>query len=132
MAMDETVAYKVGTIYPGYSIMVIAAVLGGLLGIGGGAFNVLGMNSFMKLPMKVSSATSAFLIGVTTVASASIYLLRGDINPLVAGPNALGVLAGSIAGSKITQHLNPKTIKKIFIPILLYSAVQMCWKGWWM
>lgn len=131
VAMGETIAYKVAAIYPAYGIIVIAAILGGLLGIGGGAFNVLGMNSLMKLPMKVSSATSSFLIGVTAVASASIYLLRGDIDPVVGGPVALGVLIGSIAGARIAQHLNSKTMKKIFIPILLYTALQMCWKGWW-
>lgn len=131
-ALDETVAYKVTGVYPGYAVMYAAGVISGLLGIGSGVFKVLGMDVFMKLPMKVSTATSNFMIGVTAAASAGVYFSRGDINPLVAGPVALGVLLGAQAGTKVMERLNNKTLRLIFIPILLYVALQMLWKGWWM
>ncbi|WP_240986801.1 sulfite exporter TauE/SafE family protein [Acididesulfobacillus acetoxydans] len=131
-ALDETVAYKVTGVYPGYAVMYGAGVISGLLGIGSGVFKVLGMDVFMKLPMKVSTATSNFMIGVTAAASAGVYFSRGDINPLVAGPVALGVLLGAQAGTKAMERLNNKTLRLIFIPILLYVALQMLWKGWWM
>lgn len=131
-ALGETVAYKVTGVYPGFAVMYGAGVISGLLGIGSGVFKVLGMDIFMKLPMKVSTATSNFMIGVTAAASAGVYFSRGDINPLVAGPVALGVLLGAQAGTKVMEQLNSKTLRLIFIPILLYVALQMLWKGWWM
>ncbi len=131
-ALGQTVAYKVAGVYPGYAVMYAAGVISGLLGIGSGVFKVLGMDVFMKLPMKVSTATSNFMIGVTAAASAGVYFSRGDINPLVAGPVALGVLLGAQAGTKVMERLNNKTLRLIFIPILIYVALQMLWKGWWM
>lgn len=131
-ALDKTVAYKVAGVYPGYAVMYAAGVISGLLGIGSGVFKVLGMDVFMKLPMKVSTATSNFMIGVTAAASAGVYFSRGDINPLVAGPVALGVLLGAQSGTKVMERLNNKTLRLIFIPILVYVALQMLWKGWWM
>ncbi|WP_345788405.1 sulfite exporter TauE/SafE family protein [Desulfosporosinus metallidurans] len=106
-----------------------AGVISGLLGIGGGVFKVLGMDVFMKLPMKVSTATSNFMIGVAAAASAGVYFSRGDINPLVAGPVALGILIGAQVGTKIMEYLNSKTLRLIFIPILIYIALAMLWKG---
>jgi uncharacterized membrane protein YfcA len=130
--IGQTIAYKVAGVYPAYAVMYIAGILSGLLGIGSGAFKVLGMDIFMKLPMKVSTATSNFMIGVTAAASAGIYFMRGNINPIIAGPVALGVLGGAIIGSKVMQRIRSKTIRLIFIPILLYVALQMMWNGWWM
>lgn len=129
-ALQQKVEYKVTGIYPGYGVMYAAGVISGLLGIGSGVFKVLGMDVFMKLPMKVSTATSNFMIGVTAAASAGVYFSRGDINPLVAGPVALGVLIGARVGTKVMEKLNNKTLRLIFIPILLYVALQMLWKGW--
>ena len=129
--IGQTVAYKVAGIYPAYAVMYIAGILSGLLGIGSGAFKVLGMDIFMKLPMKVSTATSNFMIGVTAAASAGVYFMRGDINPMIAGPVALGVLGGATMGSKVMERIRSKTIRLIFIPILLYVALQMMWNGWW-
>ncbi|WP_328812843.1 sulfite exporter TauE/SafE family protein [Paradesulfitobacterium ferrireducens] len=126
------VKYKVAGIYPGWATMYIAGILSGLLGIGGGVFKVLGMDMFMKLPIKVSTATSNFMIGVTAAASAGVYFSKGDINPLTAGPVALGVLLGALVGTKIMVRLNNQTLRRLFIPVLLYVALQMLWKGWWM
>lgn len=130
--LKRSVDYKVAGIYPGWLVMYIAGIISGLLGIGGGAFKVLGLDMFMKLPMKVSTATSNFMMGVTAAASAGVYFSRGDINPVIAGPVAIGVLVGARTGSKVMERLNNKTLRLLFIPVLLYIAVQMLWKGWWM
>jgi uncharacterized membrane protein YfcA len=87
------------------------------------------MDMFMKLPLKVSSATSNFMMGVTGAASAVIYLCRGDINPAVSAPVALGVLMGSTLGARVMQRLKSKTIRKLFIPVLIYIALQMMGQG---
>jgi len=89
--------------------MYVAGLISGLLGIGSGTFKVLAMDTAMKLPMKVSSTTSNFMIGVTAAASAGIYFQRGDIDPMIAAPVALGVLIGALVGAKtlnktIQQH----------------------------
>jgi uncharacterized protein len=128
----KVIPYKVASVYPAYGIMYIAGILSGLLGIGSGTFKVLGMDLFMKLPMKVSTATSNFMMGVTAAASAGVYFSRGDINPLVAGPVGLGVLVGAKIGAKIMERLKNKTLRLLFIPLLLYTALEMLWKGWWM
>ena len=83
----------------------------------------------MKLPMKVSTATSNFMIGVTAAASAGIYLTRGDINPQIAAPVALGVLIGATLGTKVMQQLKSVTLRMIFIPVLLYVSIEMIIKG---
>lgn len=128
--LNQTVDYKVTGVYPAYAVMFIAGVLSGLLGIGSGTFKVLAMDLFMKLPMKVSTATSNFMMGVTAAASAGIYYARGDINPLVAGPVAIGVLIGANVGAKVMERLKNKTLRLLFIPIVCYTAIEMLWKGW--
>jgi len=128
--LNQTVSYKVSGVYSTWGVMYIAGILSGLLGIGGGTFKVLGMDLLMKLPLKVSTATSNFMIGVTAAASAGVYFSRGDIDPLIAGPVALGVLAGASAGTRVMVHINNKTLRRLFIPVLLYVAIEMLWKGW--
>ena len=130
--LRQAVSYKVAGVYPGWIVMYIAGILSGLLGIGGGAFKVLGMDMFMKLPMKVSTATSNFMMGVTAAASAGVYFSRGDINPSIAGPLAVGVLIGAWLGTQIMEKLRSKTLRLIFVPVLFYIALQMLWKGWWL
>ncbi len=127
--LKQTIDYKVKGIYPGFGMMYFAGIASGLLGIGSGIFKVIAMDVFMKLPLKVSSATSNFMIGVTAAASAGIYLARGDINPKIAAPVALGVLLGASFGTTLMQKLPSATIRKIFIPVLLYVAFQMLIKG---
>ena len=128
-SLKEDVKYNVSGVKSGFGIMYFAGIMSGLLGIGSGSFKVMAMDVFMKLPMKVSSSTSNFMIGVTAAASAGVYLERGDIRPEIAGPVALGVLVGATLGAKIMQHLKSKTIRMIFIPVLLYVAIQMFMKG---
>lgn len=128
-ALKKQVDYKVTGVVPGMAVMYGAGVLSGLLGIGSGAFKVLGMDLFMKVPMKVSSATSNFMMGVTAAASAGLYFARGSINPLIAAPVALGVLAGATTGARIMGRLKSATLRKLFIPVLAVVALQMLWKG---
>lgn len=127
--LDKKVNYNVDNVYGGFGVMYGAGVMSGLLGIGSGSFKVMAMDVFMKLPLKVSSATSNFMMGVTAAASAGVYLLRGNIDPKIAAPVALGVLTGATIGTRIMQNLKSKTIRKIFIPILVYVSLQMIFKG---
>lgn len=128
-ALAEQVYYNVTGIYGGFGMMYAAGIISGLLGIGSGIFKVMAMDSFMKLPMKVSTATSNFMIGVTAAASAGIYLTRGNIDPKIAAPVALGVLIGATFGTKVMQRLRSTTLRMVFIPVLLYVSIEMIVKG---
>jgi uncharacterized membrane protein YfcA len=128
-ALNRKVSYNVGNVYGGFGVMYGAGVISGLLGIGSGSFKVMALDVFMKLPLKVSSATSNFMMGVTGAASAGIYLFRGDINPLISAPVALGVLVGATIGTRIMQRLKSRTIRKLFIPVMAYLAIQMILQG---
>lgn len=105
--------------------MVIAGMLSGLLGIGSGAFKVLSMDYAMKLPMKVSTTTSNFMIGVTAAASAGIYYARGDVNPLIVAPVALGILIGAFVGARMLVRARNPTIRKVFAVVLAVAAIEM-------
>jgi uncharacterized membrane protein YfcA len=128
-ALDQTVTYQVARVPLGLGMMWVAGLLSGLLGIGSGAFKVLAMDVGMRLPMKVSTTTSNFMIGVTAAASAGIYFSRGDVNPLIAAPVALGVLLGAGIGSRFLTRLRNKTLRLIFVPLLLVIALQMILRG---
>jgi uncharacterized protein len=128
-AIKQNISYNVANVYGGFSVMYGAGILSGLLGIGSGSFKVMAMDMFMKLPLKVSSATSNFMMGVTAAASASVYFLRGDIDPKIAAPVAIGVLIGAAIGARVMQRLKSKTIRMLFIPIIAYVAVQMILQG---
>lgn len=123
------VTYKVTHTPWGLAMMYVAGVVSGLLGIGSGTFKVLAMDTIMRLPMKVSTTTSNFMIGVTAAASAGIYFARGDVLPLVAAPVALGVLLGAFFGARILTHLSNKTLRLIFLPVMVIIAVQMVLRG---
>ena len=94
-----------------------------------GSFKVVALDTYMKLPIKVSTATSNFMMGVTATASALIYFFNGTINPAIAAPIALGTLIGSRTGAKVMQRLDAKYIRYIFLPILLFTIVNMFLKG---
>ena len=112
-----------------FVLMYIAGTISGLLGIGSGTFKVLAMDTAMRLPVKVSTTTSNFMIGVTAAASAGIYFERGDINPVVAAPVALGVLAGATVGARVLTRLSNRSIRKLFVPILIFIALSMLIRG---
>jgi len=128
-ALGRTVEYQATGTLPGLGIMYISGAAAGLLGVGGGIFKVLAMDQIMRLPIKVSTATSNFMIGVTAAAGASVYFVRGDVEPLVAGPVALGVLLGALIGARVMVRLKGSTLRLLFVPLLAYVALQMIWKG---
>ena len=127
--LGREVPYQVTRVPLGFGLMYVAGMISGLLGIGSGTFKVLAMDTAMRLPMKVSTTTSNFMIGVTAAASAGIYFQQGDINPIVAAPVALGVLSGAMLGAKTLAKLSNATIRKIFIPILILIAAEMLIRG---
>ncbi|MEM3510221.1 MAG: sulfite exporter TauE/SafE family protein [Nitrososphaerales archaeon] len=128
-AVGRDVVYRADRTPVGFGMMYIAGLVSGLLGIGSGPFKVLAMDLAMRLPMKVSSATSNFMIGVTAAASASIYFLRGDVNPFVAAPVALGVLLGATLGARWLPKARSSLIRKIFAVVLVAVAIQMIIRG---
>jgi len=113
----------------GFGIMFGAGTLSGLLGIGSGAVKVLAMDQAMKLPFKVSTTTSNFMIGVTAAASAGIYLARGYIDPGLAMPVMLGVLGGSMIGSRILVKAKVSTLKMVFVVVIAALGAEMIFNG---
>jgi uncharacterized protein len=113
----------------GFGIMFGAGTLSGLLGIGSGAVKVLAMDQAMRLPFKVSTTTSNFMIGVTAAASAGIYLSRGYIDPAIAMPVMLGVLAGSLFGTHILVKTRVKTLKNLFAFVIVALGIEMIYSG---
>jgi hypothetical protein len=126
---SQEVYYNVQGSYIALGIMYVAGLLSGLLGIGSGAFKVLGMENAMRLPMKVSTTTSNFMIGVTAAASAGIYFVRGDVNPFIVAPVVLGVLGGAFVGTKILVRARNTTVRTIFVIVLFGIAIEMIGKA---
>lgn len=122
-------SYHVRNVPLGSALMFVAGVLSGLLGIGSGAVKVLAMDRAMKLPFKVSTTTSNFMIGVTAAAGAGIYLSRGYIDPGLAMPVMLGVLAGSLLGARVLAGARVKTLRMVFSGVIAVLAVEMIYKG---
>lgn len=127
---QKTIKYQVEKVPSGSAIMFGAGIASGLLGIGSGAFKVMAMDTFMKMPLKPSTSTSNLMMGVTAAASATIYLFNGSIRPLIAVPLSLGILIGAGIGSRIMQILPSKWLRIIFVPIIFYIGLQMFLKGW--
>lgn len=126
---DGIVSYNVKNVAGGYSLMTLAGVLSGLLGIGSGALKVLAMDTMMKIPFKVSTTTSNFMVGVTAAASAVIYLQRGYIAPGLAMPIVAGVLIGAFIGSKILPKANVRNLRLLFSFVILFLAISMMYNG---
>ncbi len=118
-------SYTVQAVPLGFSLMGLAGVLSGLLGIGSGAVKVLAMDRAMRLPFKVSTTTSNFMIGVTAAASAGVYLNHGYINPGVAMPVMLGVLLGSLTGARILAAARIRVLRLIFRIVLFALSAEM-------
>ncbi|MGE5571228.1 MAG: sulfite exporter TauE/SafE family protein [Rhodospirillales bacterium] len=122
-------AYQVQGVGYGFGLMAGAGAISGLLGIGSGAFKVLAMDRAMKLPFKVATTTSNFMIGVTAAASAGVYLNRGYIDPGLAMPVMLGVLLGSMLGAKLLAAARTKVLRALFGLVLVVIAIQMIYSG---
>jgi len=128
-AMGIEIAYEPVRARLGLLLMLVAGTVSGLLGIGSGALKVPAMDLAMELPIKVSSATSNFMIGVTAAASAGVYFARGQIDPMLTAPVALGVLAGAIVGSNTLGRIGSRAVRVIFVIVLVLISVQMLLKG---
>ena len=123
------VRYHVQRVKGGFSLMFGAGLLSGLLGIGSGAMKVIAMDQVMKIPFKVSTTTSNFMIGVTAAASAGIYLSRGYIEPALAMPVMLGVLTGSLAGARQLIGARTRALRLLFGAVITVMAIEMIYSG---
>jgi uncharacterized membrane protein YfcA len=121
--------YHVRGVPAGFSVMFLAGILSGVLGIGSGAVKVLAMDRAMRLPFKVSTTTSNFMIGVTAAASAGIYLNRGYIDPGLAMPVVLGVLIGSLVGSRFLAGAKTRVLRVVFAIVIAFLAIEMIFNG---
>lgn len=122
--------YAVHNVGGGFFMMFIAGIVSGLLGIGSGALKVIAMDNIMRIPFKVSTTTSNFMMGVTAAASAVVYLHRGQIDPGIAMPVAVGVLLGATIGSKILIRVKADRLKVVFAAVVTFLALQMIYNGY--
>jgi len=127
--LGREVPYAARRVPLGFVLMWGAGLVSGLLGIGSGALKVVAMDGAMRLPMKVSSATSNFMIGVTAAASAGIYLGRGDVDPTLVAPVALGVLAGAMLGARLLPRMANRHVRWVFLPVLVVIGIQTLLRG---
>jgi uncharacterized membrane protein YfcA len=121
--------YHVQRVKTGFSLMFGAGALSGLLGIGSGALKVIAMDQAMRIPFKVSTTTSNFMIGVTAAASAGVYLHRGYIDPVLAMPVMLGVLVGSFAGARKLAGAKVRVLRIVFAIVVAVMAFEMIFNG---
>ncbi len=122
-------SYNVYGVPTGFGVMFGAGALSGLLGIGSGALKVVAMDQAMKVPFKVSTTTSNFMIGVTAAASAGVYLSRGYIDPALAMPVMLGVLIGSLMGTRVLVKTQTKLLRIVFSGVIVLLGLEMLLKG---
>ena len=121
--------YVVKNVVGGFLMMNVAGVISGLLGIGSGALKVIAMDNIMRIPFKVSTTTSNFMIGVTAAASVGIYLQKGYIDPGLSMPVMLGVLLGAFIGSRILARARVASLKILFAAVILVLAIEMMYNG---
>jgi hypothetical protein len=126
---DGLMSYQIHSVPAGFGLMVLAGVLSGLLGIGSGALKVLAMDQAMRLPFKVSTTTSNFMIGVTAAASAGVYLQRGYIDPGLSMPVMLGVLPGAWLGARVLVGANSQILRTIFSFVMVAMAFRMVYNS---
>lgn len=121
--------YELTNVGGGFAVMLLAGMLSGILGIGSGVLKVIAMDGIMKVPFKVSTTTSNFMMGVTACASAVVYIQRGNIVPGLALPVLIGVLFGALTGAKLLKRLDVSLLRKIFAIAILAVAVNMIYMG---
>ncbi len=122
---DGMTAYRVRHVPGAFAIMIGAGALSAIVGIGSGIIKVLAMDRLMRLPFKVSTTTSNFMIGVTAAASCGVYLHRGQIEPQIAGPVALGALVGALAGARVLPKIKTMWLRRIFAVVVIASGVEL-------
>jgi uncharacterized protein len=123
------IAYRVERVPIGLVLMYVAGLISALLGIGSGVLKVPAMDTALRLPIKVSSATSNFMISVTAAASAGAYFMRGDIVAAITGPVALGSVVGAILGARLLVSISNQRIRLLFAAVLIAVAAQMFFAG---
>ena len=122
-------AYQLRHVGGGFSIMLVAGALSGILGIGSGVLKVIAMDGIMKVPFKVSTTTSNFMMGVTACASAVVYIQRGNIEPGMACPVMIGVLFGALSGARLLKRMKVSMLRRIFSIAILLVAINMIYQG---
>lgn len=122
-------SYQLKHVGGGFSVMLIAGALSGILGIGSGVLKVIAMDGIMKVPFKVSTTTSNFMMGVTACASAVVYIQRGNIVPGIACPVMIGVLFGALTGARLLKTLDVRVLRNIFCIAILLVAINMIYQG---
>lgn len=130
-SLDGPRSYNVHNVPTGFGLMFGAGTLSGLLGIGSGAVKVLAMDQAMKIPFKVSTTTSNLMIGVTAAASAGVYMRRGYIDPALAMPVMLGVLVGSLIGTRVLAQTRTRKLRLVFSAVIVLLGLQMVYNAFW-
>jgi len=125
----EQLAYAAGRTRPGLGVAFAAGAVAGMFGIGGGVFKVLALEHYLGLPMKVATATSNFMIGVTAAAGASVMMVAGFVNPVLGAPIALGTAAGAVGGSRLLPRLRNRTVRWLFVPVLVVLGIEVILRG---
>jgi hypothetical protein len=126
---DGMRAYRVRHVPSGFGLMFVAGALSGLLGIGSGALKVLAMDRVMRLPLKVSTTTSNFMIGVTAAAGAGVYFSRGYVDPAIAMPVVLGALPGALVGARLLPKMKSSALRWLFIAVIALLGIEMIIQG---
>ncbi len=121
--------YHVQKVPVGLGVMTIAGLLSGMLGIGSGAYKVLAMDTCMRIPFRVSTITSNFMIGITAASGVMVYLRDGMVDPTIAGPVLIGIVPGAMFGSWLVPKIHVSTLKKIFLVVIVLVGLQMMLKG---
>ena len=121
--------YHVQKVPLGLGVMTIAGLLSGMLGIGSGAYKVLAMDTCMRMPFRVSTITSNFMIGITAASGVMVYLRDGMVDPTIAGPVLIGIVPGAMFGSWLVPKIHVSTLKKIFLVVIVLVGLQMMFKG---
>jgi len=128
-ALGQTVTYRAAQTNPALGVMFGAGVVSGMFGIGAGVFKVTALDHFLRLPMKISTATSNFMIGVTAAAGSGVLLAAGYINPIVAAPVAVGTVVGALIGSHLLPGLRNRTVRLLFAPVVVALAIEIILRG---
>ncbi len=127
--LRQDVPYVAGDTSPALGTMFGAGIISGMFGIGAGVFKVLALERFLGLPMKVSTATSNFMMGVTAAAGAGILFAAGYVNPVIAAPVAIGTASGAYLGSRVLPGLRNRTVRLLFLPVVAALAIEVILKG---
>jgi len=126
---NERLYYAAARTRPALAVAFVAGAVSGMFGIGGGVFKVLSLEHYLRLPMKIATATSNFMIGVTGAAGASVLLVAGYVNPVIGAPLAVGTAFGAVLGSRLLPQLRNRTVRWLFLPVLVVLGIEVILRG---